>query len=206
MTPRSRPVRSVLPVVATVLAAVVVAGCGGAQPQESAQRPTISVPPTSGDVTTTTRPPTATVSGPETVGSADDPLVGALDAIATAEAATGGRAFEIDSTSGGWEVELDVDGAQVDVRTDRSGREVRAVEQEGRTDRDEVRALDRATLTLAEAIERAAAEVGGRLDDATLDDEGAGFAWEVTFVDGGLERDVIIDVATGEVLRVEVDD
>lgn len=184
------------------LAATALVGCGSDDPADTASQAPISVAPgdegsDGGDDAGTADP------GGEDPGA--DILAGALAAIALAEEETGGTAFEIDDTDGGWEVEVALDARKIEVKTDLDGTEVREVEREGRLDDEDRAGLRAATITLTEAIEIAVAEAPGTFEDAELDDEGDGFAWEITLADDGIDREVYVDVDGGAVIRVEGD-
>lgn len=129
----------------------------------------------------------------------------ALDAIDTAEAETGGVAYQIDDQDddGTWEVDVRVDDRSVEVRVAADGGSVEATEDDDLDDDDRA-ALDAATITLAEAIEAAIGEAGGHLDDAELDEENGTHAWEVSLDGTGQGDDVDVKVSvTGEVLTTE---
>lgn len=148
---------------------------------------------------------TTIAAGSAPAGAAGDLTVLGLAAIAGAEAETGGVAFGIDDQDddGTWEVDVRVGDQHVEVTMSADGQ---TVESTGEDDLDDdYRAgLDQATITLAEAIERATAEVGGTLDDAELDEDDGRYAWDVT-VDAPDrdDVDVKIDVATGEIIEVD---
>lgn len=128
---------------------------------------------------------------------------GLFAAINLAESETGGTAFEVDDADGGnWEIHIADGDDELEVLVTADGTEVLDVDREGSLDSEDRDGLAAATLTISEAIEIAAEHGTGRIDDVDLDSEGGAFAWEVTFSD---DTEVYIDVATGEVLRVETD-
>lgn len=133
----------------------------------------------------------------------DDLTAVALTAVATAEAETGGTAYEIDDQDddGTWEVDVRVDDRSVEVTVAADGTAVEGTEDDDLDDDDRA-ALDAATITLAEAVELAVAEVGGVLDDAELEEEDGSFFWEVTLDGTGSGDDVEVEVSvTGEILQ-----
>lgn len=72
-------------------------------------------------------------------------------------------------------------------------------------DAEEVRALDRVQLSLAEAINTAERETSGRALEATLEAEGNRIFYEVdVFADDSIKH-VYIDVESGDVLDVQED-
>lgn len=191
--------RTTASLIATALAAAALVGCGSDEPDGTAGQGAISVSP--GDEESPSGE--GTDASGEDADAGADVLAGALAAIALAEDETGGTAYEIDDSDGGWEVEVAVDGRQVDVRTDPDGTEVRSTGRDDEVDDEDRAALRAATTTLREAIETAVAEVPGAFEDAELDEEGDGFAWEVTVDDGGTDREVYVDVVGGAVIRVD---
>lgn len=191
--------RATATLLATVLAATLV-GCSSEETDATPGQGPISVSPGDGSSPTGDDPAD---DGADAPGAAI--LAGALAAIALAEKETGGTAFGIDEADGGWEVEVALDARKVEVTTDLDGTEVREVERDGRLEGEDRAGLRAATVTLAEGLEVAVAEVPGVLDAADLDDEGDGFAWEVTVGDGSSEREVYVDVDGGGMLRVDED-
>lgn len=128
-----------------------------------------------------------------------------LAAITVAEEETGGTAYEIDDQDddGSWEVQVRIGDAAQEVQIGADG-EFLGTEDDD-LDADDRDALDAATLTLAEAIETAVAEVGGQLDDAELETEDGTYVWKVSLdgTDDGEDVDVHVDTASGEVVKVD---
>lgn len=194
--------RIVRPLLAAGLA-VALAGCGSDDDQSDASSPSTGIesaatPGTDGS------DPTAGGSTPaDPSGSTTEQ---GLSAVALAESETGGTAYAVDRESDGWEVELAVGDEQVDVRVDQAGTEVLDTRPDGRLDDDDRAELDAATVTLTGAIEAALAEVPGELEDADLDEDDGTVAWKVSIRESdGAEREVHLDAADGDVLRVEND-
>lgn len=149
---------------------------------------------------------TATDEAGAGTGSGDtaDITAQALDAIAAAEEASGGVAYEIDDQEddGSWEVDVAVDDRSVEVTVDANGTVVRTDDDD--LDDDDRAGLAAATITLTEAIELAVAEVGGHLDDAELEEDDGQHYWEVS-VDGtdqGDDIEVKVSV-TGQILGID---
>ncbi|MDR7233254.1 PepSY domain-containing protein [Agrococcus sp. BE272] len=175
-------------------ATIALASCGSATP---------SAP--SGTAPTGDALPSASASGsPEaTPGGAAASMEGALAAIALAERETGAVAYELDDEDddGSWEVELAEGTTQVSVHVSGDGATVLSTERDDEVDGDDRAALDAAGISLADAIEAAAAEAGGApLDETTFEDDGDGQAWQVKFDD---ELEVYVAVADGSILRVD---
>lgn len=129
-----------------------------------------------------------------------------LVAITAAEEETGGTAYEIDDQDddGSWEVQVRIGDAAQEVQVGADG-EFLGTEDDD-LDADDRDALDAATLTLAEAIETAVAEVGGQLDDAELEEEDGTYVWKVSLDgtdDGEDDVDVHVDTVSGEVVKVD---
>ncbi len=127
-------------------------------------------------------------------------------AIDTAESEAGGSAYELDDQDddGTWQVDVAVDDRSVEVTVSADGTQVVGTEDDDLDD-DDRQALAAATITLADAITTALAEVPGTLDDAEIDADDGTVAWQVTVDVTPDVADVYVDVATGAVLRVERD-
>lgn len=191
--------------------ALTLAGCGADdadQPVEPSTGGGIQSEDVPGTTETDTASPSPdTTDAPETTAGADEasgPNAGVYDAIALAEAETGGTAFEIDREDDddeGWEVSVAVGDEEVDVHINLAGTQVIEIDRDDDLDDDERAALEAATITLAEVIRTALAEVDGILDDVDLDDDEGTYAWEVNLDD---DIEVYVSV-TGEVLRIDRD-
>src|SRR5699024_4025400 len=140
-----------------------------------------------------------------TAGGAGDDVTGTvLAAIATAEAETGGTAYETDDqdSDGSWEINVRVDDGSLEVTVSDDGSEVIRTEEE-RLDPEDRDALDAATITIVDAIQIALEEVDGTLDDAELETDDGEQYWEVTIdLDDGHSVEVLVSV-TGEVLGTD---
>ncbi len=75
-------------------------------------------------------------------------------------------------------------------------------------DEKEWAAIQAAGITLSDAISLAEKEVGGRAVEAELDEEGDNlFYYEVEVIaPGGVEKEVLIDMTSGEIIKIEDDD
>ncbi|WP_256839662.1 PepSY domain-containing protein [Ornithinimicrobium faecis] len=199
--------------VTTALALTLSLGltaCGDDEPdvETPADEPAATAPAETGsdDADDTADDATATDdAGASTPGDdpAGDLTAIALVAIGTAEAEAGGTAYEIDDQDddGTWEVDVRVDDRSVEVTVSEDGTQVVETEDDDLDDEDRA-ALDASTITLAEAIELAVAEVGGVLDDAELEgeDDGQPHHWEVS-VDTDEQDDIEVLVGVdGEIL------
>ncbi|KUG53715.1 hypothetical protein AVL62_02815 [Serinicoccus chungangensis] len=142
--------------------------------------------------------------GTQDGGAGEDITAAALAAIEAAQQETGGTAYEVDGDDDGtWEVDLRVDGRSVTVEVDAGGAVTRVGEDD--LDAEELAAMDAAQVSLEEAVTTAVDEVGGSLDDASLEEEGDP-SWEVSVDRGpgsGDDVDVWVDAVTGEVLRTD---
>ncbi|SRR5690625_4294602 len=209
--------RPVLTTTALLALAVPLAACGSDDEEPESPAPiTEDGTPASGDTGASpdaaTDPTTAPTAGPTGEPTTDADAVppagadesGVFAAIELAEAELGGTAFEVDreDSPAGWEITVAVDNREVDVDVDQSGTEVLRTDDGDDLDDDDRAALDSAQVTLTDAIRTALDEAGGTLDDVTLDEEDGTVAWEVGLDD---DVDVYVDVATGEVLRVDRD-
>jgi uncharacterized membrane protein YkoI len=135
--------------------------------------------------------------------SGDTTAVG-LSAIATAEGATGGVAYEIDDQDddGTWEVDVRVGDSSIEVKLSADGTQVLEQENDDLDDDDKA-GLDAASITLTDAIQKAVNHVGGTLDDAELDEGDGKHYWEVS-VDTDQQDDVEVHVSvTGDIIEVD---
>ncbi|MCK0111512.1 PepSY domain-containing protein [Ornithinimicrobium sp. F0845] len=206
----------------TALALTMTLGlvaCGESEPdtETPGDAPSASAPAETGAEDTTTDDAAGDTSADDASGATDDAAdatggttgdltATGLAAIDTAEAETGGTAYEIDDLDddGTWEVDVRVDDHSVEVKVSADGAEVLQTEQDDLDDDDRA-ALEAATITLQDAIELAVSEVGGVLDDAELEGEGNGnpHHWEVSVdTDERDDIEVLISV-TGEVLGTD---
>lgn len=211
------PQRLTLRVLAiTAAAGLALAGCGTAD-DEPADTDTNTVAPDAGDdpeetTDESTDDATDEPTDEATDDATDDSTDGSagdgehavpLAAIALAQDETGGTAFELDEGDGGvWEVTVAIDDRELEVWVGSDGTEVTSTHDEGSLESEDRDGLAAATITISDAIEIAAGEHSGQLDDVNLDSDGGTFAWEVAFMD---DTEVYIDVTNGDVLRVETD-
>lgn len=132
--------------------------------------------------------------------TASEQAAGALAAITLAESTVGGQAFNLDWERGRWEIALIADGTEYELYVTADGAEVTKQESE-RAEREDIRLLESATLTMAEAINTAlAANPTAELVEADLDTRRGATVWEIE-VRGDSGRQVIhVDATTGEVL------
>ena len=130
-------------------------------------------------------------AGPE----ASDLNAAALRAIAVAEDEAGGTAYAIDDaeTGGTWEVSVAVGNRTAELEVDEAGTVVTTEDDD--LDVEDRSAIDDATITIADAIDRVLAHSGGVLTDAELDD---GTHWSVTVDEDGDEVDYRVDIESGE--------
>ncbi|GGH43307.1 PepSY domain-containing protein [Microbacterium album] len=195
----SRSIRRV-GLIGAAVATLALTGCAGDDPgAPPALDPTpdsITPPDTEGP----TEEPAPPAAGD---GDVPDVYAGVLAAIPLAESSAGGPAFEVDDGDGGiWEVHVAVGGDDIEVHVDPTGQEVLRSDREADLDSDDAAGLEAASIDLTEAIRIAIAEYGGTapLDDAGIDRDRGGFAWEVAFQD---DVEVYVDVTDGSVIRVE---
>lgn len=215
----TRPHRTALALAAGA-ALVATAACGNGDATETETLdPPVPVTPEGEDVTPDDDGTgTATTDAPDDAATDDAPDSGAGGAVppeyegvlaaidlAVAEH-EGAQAFELDDNDDGWEVDVAVGDEEIEVRVSADGTQILSSERDGSVDSDDRAGLDAAGgFTLAEAVRAAITEYGGTapVDDASISDEDGGtFAWEVGFTD---DVEVYLDIATGEVLRVETD-
>ncbi|WP_298891125.1 PepSY domain-containing protein [uncultured Serinicoccus sp.] len=190
--------------------ALTLSACGGTGGAtdgiEATAAPTDDSSGTGGDDNAAGGTDTGDTDGQGTQGAdaGDDVTAASLAAIEVAQRETGGTAYEIDGDDDGtWEVDLRVDERSVTVEVDADGAVTRVEEDD--LDAEDRAAVDAAQVSLEEAITTAVDEVGGTLDDATLEEEGDP-SWEVSVDLGsgpGDDVDVRVDAVTGEVLSTD---
>lgn len=114
----------------------------------------------------------------------------AVRAITTAEADAGGRAFELDTDDGQWQVHVGVGDREVEVRVSADGSRAESSDDSDGLDADDAAALAATTTTLADAIRIAAtrASGGARIEEATLEQDGGSPVWKVDLVGGTTVR------------------
>lgn len=204
----SRSVAGLAAAGALVFALGACAGDDTASEQPAADSPapvTPAVPPTAGGPATDpgTESPTTEQAAPV---DAETRNAGALAAIATAEQAAGGTAYEIDDEDDDqtWEVDVMVGDRSVEVKVSGDGQTAQGQTDDDDADSDDKARLDRAQTTLTQGIEAALEEVPGALDDADLDDENNVDVWKVT-IDTADNDDVEVYVATDDLRIVKTD-
>ena len=133
-------------------------------------------------------------------GSGDGGYESAIAAVVLAESDAGGRAFEVETEGGTFQVRVAVGGREVDVEV--SGPTVTDRRESGNLDADDRAALDSASTSLADAIRiAAAAHDGGRgVEEVALDQANDPAAWKVEFVDAG---EVAVAITDGAIVRTE---
>ena len=206
-------IRTVITTTALLGLALPLAACGS--PEDDVSQPGVSSDAEDTTDAATDEPTTdatddangddATGDDASAGGTDDGPNAGAYAAIDLAEAQAGGTAFELDRDDDGeghWEVSVAVGGAEINAYVDLAGTEVLRTESDGTVSREEAAALERAEVSMAEAIRIAVDEVDGIVEEADLDEERGTVAWEVVMAD---DTEVYVDVVTGEVLEVERD-
>lgn len=159
-----------------------------------------------------------TAAGDDSTSAATGDLAGVLAAIKAAEAEVGGTAYEVDKhgadgTSGErsctratacWEIDVQDGDRSVEVRVAADGT-IQKTEEHHAMDADDRVALEGAKITISEAITAAIDEVGGKLDDAELDEKNGTYAWEISVDatdEGRDDVEVRIDLVSGEVQSV----
>lgn len=212
-TPRLGPMTRVKNLPAAVCSAslaLVLVACGAPEDRQIADAPRQTAT-TPGEPTEAAPDSPAPTEGSQDDGDGDtqatstaEPAV--LTAVALAEAEAGGTAFEVDDRDGGtWEVDVAVGDDVIEVRISDDGTEVLGSSPDGTLDSDERAALDVATVTIADAIRIALAEVDGEVEDVDLDSVRGAHAWEVTIDHGSDDTEVYVSVTTGEILRIDRD-
>jgi uncharacterized membrane protein YkoI len=138
------------------------------------------------------------------------------EAIAAAEQHSGGRAmkidierdngaylFEIKTVSKDKITEIYIDPASGKVvRTDEEGLIARIFDRE---DQDELARLAASSTTLAAAIATAEQHTGGKAIEASADDDDDTLLFEVEIAKDNTVHEVMVDGATGEVVKVKTD-
>ncbi|ERG64085.1 MULTISPECIES: PepSY domain-containing protein [Agrococcus] len=182
---------------------LALASCSGEAGNQQPQR--------SPEPVATSAVPDASESGsgssaePSESGRGIEGIESAIAAIERAEEETGGVAYEIDNEDQdrAWEIDIADGTRQITVIVSGDGSSIVSTSDDAEeVDADDRAALDAAGITLVEALEAAADEIGegSAFDDASLEDEGDAQAWQVSFEDGG---EVFVSIADGSILRVD---
>lgn len=204
-----RSLRSIAGLVSVGALAFTLAACGGDEPAPTpaGEAGPVSVTPTAGGPATDASTATVTSPAPAT-GAADAEArnAAALAAIAAAESAAGGKAYEIDDADGDqtWEVDVMVGDKSVEVKVSADGKTVQEQKDDDDADNDDKARLGRSKTTLTQGIEAALKEVPGALDDVDLDDDNNVDVWKVT-IDTSDNDDVEVYVATDDLRIVKTE-
>lgn len=151
----------------------------------------------------------------QTGGDDGGPIEDAKAAIAAAEGEVDGTAYEVDFEEADddddddddeqephWSVGVISGDREWEVRVSADGADVLGTEEDD-ADSDDVSELDAATVTLEEAIDAAAEDTSGDLDDASLDDDNGTLYWEVSIYPEGEQRsqDIDVDAESGGIIN-----
>ncbi len=206
-TRSARTFRSIAGLAAAGALVFALGACGGNDdpaPQQAGE-PAVSpvtpaVPPTAGG------PATDATTAPFSATDAEARNAAALVAIATAEGAAKGKAYEIDDADDDetWEVDVMVGDKSVEVKVSADGKTVQEQKDDDDADDDDKARLGRSKTTLTQGIEAALKEVPGALDDVDLDDENDVDVWKVT-IDTSDNDDVEVYVATDDLRIVKTE-
>jgi len=140
----------------------------------------------------------ATACGSDTSGSAAANDREAVRAITTAESTAGGRAFQLETDDGAWEVHVASGDREVEVRVSADGGSVRSSSDRGALDAEDRAALDAASTTLADAVRIATARgTGGAVEDAELERDDTTARWSVDLAGGVTVRVSAADGSVG---------
>jgi uncharacterized membrane protein YkoI len=183
--------------------ALALASCSGAagnqQPPRSSEPVAASAAPEASESSDgSSAEPSASDRGVEGIESA-------IAAIERAEEETGGIAYQIDNEDQdrAWEIDIADGTRQITVIVSGDGSSIVSTSEDAEeVDEADRVALDTAGITLAEALEAAADEVGGgnAFDDASLEEDDGSRAWQVSFEDS---TEVYVSIEDGSVLRVD---
>ena len=195
--------RAPLLIAVAATGALALASCsdggGNQQPQRSAEPVATSAAPDASESGS------GSSAEPSESGRGIEGLESAIAAIELAERETGGVAYEIDDEDQdrAWEIDIADGTRQITVIVSGDGSSIVSTSDDAEElDADDRAALDAAGITLVDALEAAADEIGegSALDDASLEDEGDAQAWQVSFEDGG---EVFVSITDGSILRVD---
>ncbi len=199
--------RATAPVALAVSLGLVLTACGGGSEPDVTPVPADTAGETTDDGTDDTETSDGTDT-PDPAATPEDLTAAALAAIATAEEHAGGTAYAIDDPDrdNTWEVDVATGDSAVEVEVDIAGSDVVRTENDD-LDPDDRRALDDATISLPDAIERTMAEADGTFDDAELDEEDDRYRWSVSVDRGSRDSvDYWVDMQSGEVTPEPDDD
>jgi len=155
--------------------------------------------------------------GGREIAAALDAKTSVVEAIAAAERQTGGRAMKIDIEKDNGAYLYEVKTVSKDKITrifvdPASGKVVRS-DDEGLIDRvfdsedqDELAKLTGSTTTLAAAIATAEQHTGGKAIEARVDDDDDTMLFKVKVAKDNALQKVMVDIATGKVVKVKTDE
>ncbi|WP_295852914.1 PepSY domain-containing protein [uncultured Microbacterium sp.] len=122
----------------------------------------------------------------------------AVRAVTTAESTAGGRAFQLETDDGAWEVHVASGDREVEVRVSADGSTVRSSSDSGALDAEDRTALEAASTTLADAVRIAAAQgTGGAVEEAELERDDTTARWSVDLAGGITVRVSAADGSVG---------
>lgn len=136
-------------------------------------------------------------------------------AARTALAEVGGTVVNVDEQVDGWEVDLVADdGTETSIVLSADGTRAGDPLPDDGSDNDEAddvtenqQLLQAATVDWAAALETARAELGdAAIDELDLGEDDGSIVWEVSTAGTGTETTVVIDAASGDVIRTGTDD
>ncbi|MEZ3157426.1 hypothetical protein AB1K56_10910 [Microbacterium sp. BWR-S6Y] len=114
----------------------------------------------------------------------------AVRAVTTAEADAGGRAFQLGTDDGRWQIHVAVGDQEVEVVVSADGSQAQSSDDAEGLDTDDAAALQATTTTLADAVRIAASRASGdaRIEEASLESEDGTPIWKIDLVGGTTVR------------------
>lgn len=155
----------------------------------------------------------STATGAVAPTAASEEMLSFEEASAKALAIANGAITDIeldrDSRTPHYEIDIDHEGYEYDVKVDAVTGDVleEKREKEDRDDKDgNKQAASEEYITSDEAVKAAQAVAEGTVDEVEFDQENGSAYYEVKIENGGTEHEVYVDALDGEILKQEQDD
>ncbi|GAB3702930.1 hypothetical protein GCM10027598_01540 [Amycolatopsis oliviviridis] len=119
---------------------------------------------------------------------------------AAAGAVPGGRVFDVESGTDGWEIKVASQGQEHKVRVSQDGGQVLGDQRTAKPS-DDMTKVEQAGVDAVKALQNAQRSQPGELDEMEIDRATDGtLVWEIGLRDGtGAEHDVAVNAKTGQV-------
>ncbi len=200
----NKPLR-LIPVSMSLVAALVLAGCGDSEDatgNTAATTPT-SQTPTETPSETQSDTPSASPEDSTTPDDAAETDAVFATAIRTAEdAVKGSVAIDYDRDEDDDDIDIDVvaGGVEYELELSADGTRVLSQERDDRLDGDDLAKVRAAKVLITEAVATALAQAPGTVEDVELDREDGVVRWEIEIKSGGSTTELYVDAASGKLI------